>query len=104
MARFCLSYGWFLWIPLQGGTLPAATQYFEKSIRPLLAHQPGFIEAQFFNDPLKNQCLVMTLWASQAYRQRAESSHACQAVFQQMEAYFAGQPTVARCEVMGQIA
>ena len=98
-----LSYGWLLWIPMQAGTIPAATRFFEESIRPVLALQPGFWEAHLFSDPVKSQYLVMTLWGSQAACQRAESSHACQTVFQQMEVYFADQPTVVRCEVMGQI-
>lgn len=70
----------------------------------MLARQPGFLEAQFLTEPGQERCLVVTLWASAGYCQRAESSHACQMVFQQLEGYFAGQPTVASCEVMGQIS
>jgi heme-degrading monooxygenase HmoA len=104
MARFCLSYGWLLWIPLQAGTLPAVSRFFETSIRPVLARQPGFIEAQFLTESGQERCLVMTLWASAGCCQGAESSHACQMVFQQLEGYFAAQPTVASCEVLGQIS
>ncbi|GAB4044319.1 hypothetical protein GCM10028774_63260 [Spirosoma jeollabukense] len=103
MTRFCLSHGWLLWLPLLPGTLPAVAQFFETSIRPVLARQPGFLEAQFLTEPGKERCLVVTLWASAGYCQGAESSHACQTVFQQLAGYLAAQPTVACCEVMGQI-
>ncbi|WP_461117536.1 hypothetical protein [Spirosoma jeollabukense] len=69
----------------------------------MLARQPGFLEAQFLTEPGKERCLVVTLWASAGYCQGAESSHACQTVFQQLAGYLAAQPTVACCEVMGQI-
>ena len=104
MARFCLRYAWLLWIPLQAGTLPAATRYFDESVRPVLACQAGFIETQFLSDPVRSRCLVVVLWASQVHSLWAEGNHVCQTVLQQMETYFAGQPTMARCEVMGQIA
>ncbi|GAB4031827.1 antibiotic biosynthesis monooxygenase [Spirosoma jeollabukense] len=103
MARFCLSHGWLLWLPLLPGTLSAVSRFFERSIRPVLARQPGFLEAHFLTEPGKERCLVVTLWASAGCCQRAKSSHACQTAFQQLAEYFAGQPTVACCEVMGQI-
>ncbi|GAB4014266.1 hypothetical protein [Spirosoma koreense] len=77
---------------------------FECSLCPVLAHQPGFIDARFLAEPGQDRCLVVSLWVNAECCQEAQSNHACQTVFQQLEKYFAAQPTVACCELMGQIS
>ncbi|GAB4020011.1 antibiotic biosynthesis monooxygenase [Spirosoma koreense] len=104
MSRYCLSYGWLVWLSVRAGCLPEVSRLFEGSLRGVLAHQPGFIEAQFLTEPGQDRCLVVSLWVSADCCQRAQSSHGCQTVFQQLGVYFAAQPTVACCEVMGQIS
>ncbi|WP_461117684.1 hypothetical protein [Spirosoma jeollabukense] len=67
---------------------------FKTSIRPVLARQLGFLAAQFLTESGHHQCLVGTRWASAGCCQGAESSHACQKMFQQLVGYWAAQPTV----------
>ncbi|SFE82812.1 hypothetical protein [Spirosoma endophyticum] len=101
MARFCLSDGWLLWLPLLPGTLSAVSRFFETSILSVLGCQPGFLAAQFLTESGHHRCPVVTLWASAGCCQEAESSHACQRVIQQLAVYLAAQPAVACCELMG---
>lgn len=84
-------------------TAPAASEYFRQQVGPALKQQAGFLNSRFLTNPTTQQCLMVTLWESEATRQGAESNGFLQGILQQMGQYFAGKPTVDYYQVDVQI-
>lgn len=91
-------------VQLQVGTITEATDYFRRSVGPALKELPGFKNSRFLVNPTTHQCLMVTLWETEADRTNAESNGFLQGVLKDMKPFFAGQPIVDYYDVAVQVA
>ena len=87
-------YARVIQVLLQPETAPAAIEYFRQQVGPALKQQAGFLNSRFLTNAATQQCLMVTLWESEATRKGAESNGFLQGVLQQMGQYFASKPTI----------
>ncbi|SFC01688.1 hypothetical protein SAMN05216167_101287 [Spirosoma endophyticum] len=83
--------------------VPKARTHFRQFLYPLLLQQTGFVGARFLSETDCRQALIVTVWTSEAHRQRADLNSDLQAAFQQLSDCFACQSQVIYCEMVGQI-
>ncbi|GAB3915530.1 antibiotic biosynthesis monooxygenase family protein [Larkinella terrae] len=70
-----------------------ATTYFRLSIGPALRQQPGFLHGQLLANSVTNQCLLLTVWETQADRQAADASRSLQTLLGHLQ-HYCSQPLV----------
>ncbi|WP_421828462.1 antibiotic biosynthesis monooxygenase family protein [Larkinella sp.] len=92
-------YARVIQVLLKPNTISEATAYFRDSVGPALKELDGFKNSRFLTNPETNQCLMVTLWESEAARKNAETNGFLQGVLKKMGDYFAGSPTIDYYEV-----
>ncbi|QHT65715.1 hypothetical protein GXP67_03055 [Rhodocytophaga rosea] len=87
-------YARVIQVNLKPETISLATDYFRQSVGPALKQQAGFKNSRFLTNSSTNQCLMVTLWESEAARKGAETNGFLQDVLKKMGDYFASKPTI----------
>lgn len=87
-------YARVIQVLLKPEAISPATNYFRESVGPALKQQAGFKNSRFLTNSTTNQCLMVTLWESEAARKGAETNGFLQDVLKNMGDYFAGKPAV----------
>ena len=97
-------YARVIQFPLKAESIGDAISYFESTFGPALKELDGFKNSRMLTNSTTNRGLMVTIWASEAQRQAAESSGFLTNILKQMSNYFDGPPSVDYYEVNVQVA
>jgi heme-degrading monooxygenase HmoA len=97
-------YARVIQFPLKAESITEAINYFQDTVGPALKELDGFKNSRMLTNSTTNRGLMVTLWASEAQRQAAESSGFLSDILKHMSNYFDGPPSVDYYEVNVQVA
>ncbi|GAB3785224.1 hypothetical protein GCM10028818_46490 [Spirosoma horti] len=97
-------YARVIQFPLKAEHITDAINYFQDTVGPALKELDGFKNSRMLTNSTTNRGLMVTIWASEAQRQAAESSGFLNDILKHMGSYFDGPPTVDYYEVNVQVA
>ena len=96
-------YARVIQFPLKADSITDAVNYFQDTVGPALKELDGFKNGRMLTNSTTNRGLMVTIWASEAQRQAAESSGFLTGILKQMGSYFDGPPSVDYYEVDVQV-